>query len=77
MTQSNRYAGNCESCGVNVPAQAGQLEYVGKWHNGTRRKSPYKLWCSACYDKSDNSGVEDRCCGDRAYEDHCAEQCGF
>lgn len=74
---SNKYSGKCEACGKIVGVGQGNLEWVGKWHAGQRRKSPYKLWCMDCFNKSDNSGPEDRCCGDRAYEDQCARACGF
>ena len=65
---SNRYPGNCHACKKSVPAGTGKIERIGrKW----------QVWCSDCYDKSDNSSSEDRACGDRAYEDRCAEQCGY
>lgn len=75
MTTANRYPGKCEACGADLKAGSGKLEYVGT--GGHRRKSAYKLWCLACFDKSDCSGDEDRCCGNRAYEDRCAEACGY
>jgi len=75
--QTNRYAGKCEACGRTVQAEEGNLEYVGKYSGGRRRKSAYKLWCTNCFDASDNSSEEDRCCGNRAYEDRCAEACGY
>lgn len=74
---NNRYSGKCEACGQTVAEGAGNLEYVGKWSGDRKRKSPYRLWCWDCFNKSDNSGPEDRCCGDRAYEDRCAEACGY
>lgn len=74
---ANRYAGKCEACGKAVEQGAGNLEYVGRYHAGQRRKSPYKLWCWDCFNASDCSGREDRCCGNRAYEDQCARACGF
>lgn len=60
----NRYEGMCVDCGHEVRPYRGVIEKVGgKWI--TR--------CHPCYDASDNSGQEDRECGDRAYEDRCAE----
>jgi hypothetical protein len=32
---------------------------------------------AAAFNASDHSSAEDRCCGDRAYEDACARACGF
>ncbi len=65
---SNRYPGNCNACHNPVPANSGKVERVGrKWI----------VWCLSCFDKSDHSSHEDRQCGDRAYEDSCAEQCGY
>ena len=51
-----------------VPALSGVLEHTGR---------KYIVWCQSCFDKSDHSGEEDRCCGDRAYEDSCAAACGL
>lgn len=60
MMTPNRYEGSCVDCGREVRPYKGVIEKVGgKWI--TR--------CQPCYDASDNSGVEDRECGDRAYED--------
>ena len=70
MNASNRYHGRCHACGKAVPARAGILENVG----GMRPR--WVVWCLACFNASDNSGPEDRCCGDRAYEDRCAAACG-
>lgn len=67
---SNKYRGVCHACGCSVGVNQGKLEYVGGYRSN-------QLWCMDCFNKSDNSGEEDRCCGDRAYEDRCAEQCGF
>lgn len=66
----NRYPGKCVECGAHVPAYAGFLERrpFGK---------KFVVWCMSCYTESDNSGQEDRACGDRAYEDECAQKCGF
>ena len=72
---TNRYAGTCHDCGRAIAACEGELEYIG--HSRRGRGSRYQLWCMGCYDKSDNSGYEDRCCGDRAYEDQCAAACGM
>ena len=65
---TNRYPGNCHSCGKRVSTAAGILERIGR---------KYVVWCMACYNRSDNSGEEDRCCGNRAYEDQCAQACGL
>jgi hypothetical protein len=67
---TNKYHGNCNACGEPVKPGTGILETLG-------RRRGYKLWCMDCYNRSDNSGPEDRCCGDRAYEDMCAERCGY
>lgn len=72
---SNKYAGKCHACGCEVQAGQGKLEYTGGYYRGRRIK--YLLWCMACFNKSDCSGEEDRCCGNRAYEDQCARACGF
>lgn len=61
---SNRYSGICNDCRQPVPAGAGILERSGR---------RWVVWCESCYDRSDNSSYEDRACGDRAYEDRCAE----
>ncbi len=65
----NKYRGECKQCGGDVPVRAGNIEKTGnKW----------VLWCASCYfDHLDHSSQEDRCCGDMAYEDECARQCGF
>jgi hypothetical protein len=64
---TNKYRGLCHGCFKAVPAHKGYLERIrGRW----------LLWCSDCYNRSDKSGPEDRACGDRAYEDQCAEICG-
>jgi hypothetical protein len=55
-----------------VAAGQGYIEFIGY-----SRRGKYQLWCRDCFDRSDNSGVEDRCCGDRAYEDTCAAACGY
>ena len=65
---TNKYQGRCHDCGKTVQAGSGKLERIkGKW----------VVWCLPCYNRSDNSGEEDRCCGNRAYEDSCARACGF
>ena len=69
---SNRYGGKCHACGKSVAAGAGELEKLGY-----SRRGGWRLWCMDCFNKSDNSGPEDRMCGDRAYEERCAEACGF
>jgi hypothetical protein len=71
MTE-NRYKGTCVICGGFVGSRRGYLE---------KRNGKYIVYCSTCYfhadDKKDHSGQEDRECGDMAYEDRCAQQCGF
>ena len=63
----NKYKGNCK-CGKLVKPYEGHAEKVNyKWI----------ITCSDCFDKRDNSSCEDRACGDMAYEDRCAEACGF
>ena len=63
----NRYEGQCHDCGDEVRPYRGTIEKVGgKWI----------VRCPSCYDLSDNSGMEDRECGDRAYEARCAEMIG-
>lgn len=65
---TNRYPGPCHACGKHVPRGEGEVEKIGrKW----------RLWCQPCYDASDNSGPDDRACGNRAYEDACARQVGY
>ena len=32
---------------------------------------------SGVHPRQDHSGIEDRCCGDLAYEDDCARRCGY
>ena len=64
---SNRYAGACTACGKLVRPGGGVLERKGR---------VWVVWCMPCYDESDMSGVEDRECGLRAYEDRCAEIIG-
>lgn len=67
MIKVNKYPGKC-SCGKSVAAEEGFVERNGrKWI----------VWCTVCFDKSDHSSHEDRACGDRAYEDRCAAQCGY
>ena len=65
---TNRYTGTCKACLTKVPAGTGICERTGyrKWI----------VWCMSCFNASDNSGEEDRCCGNRAYEDRCAEMVG-
>lgn len=75
MISSNRYAGRCHACRKQVAEFAGHVESTGGYYNGKRQK--FILWCKDCYNKSDNSGDEDRCCGNRAYEDACARACGM
>ena len=65
---ANKYRGKCNGCGSTVDAGSGTVE---------RRGRVWVVWCHECYNKSDNSGYEDRCCGDRAYEDQCARDCGY
>ena len=63
---SNRYGGECHACGKPVAAGAGVVERAARG-----RYSRWLVWCESCYNRSDNSGPEDRACGDRAYEDAC------
>ena len=70
--RTNRYNGNCDGCGRPVLAGAGVL--VMK--TGRHRRPFYDVLCTACHDKNDHSSAEDRCCGDAAYEDACAQACG-
>jgi hypothetical protein len=67
----NKYSGPCHACGKQVEAGKGIVERV----RVSGRRSRYILWCEDCYNASDHSGQEDRCCGDRAYEDCCARAC--
>ena len=64
----NKYRGKCHACGKVVEAGEGMLERKA---GGYRRRGSWLVWCMPCYDASDNSGEEDRCCGNRAYEDAC------
>ena len=64
---TNRYQGKCNDCKCTVESGSGILEAVPQY----RRKNKYIVWCIDSYDKSHNSSYEDRCCGDRAYEDNC------
>jgi len=64
----NKYSGNCEGCQRRVKAGAGVIERsTGRW----------LVWHEGCFAGSDNSGYEDRACGDRAYEDQCARAVGY
>jgi len=70
--KTNRYAGTCNACKARVEEGVGVIEWKAGYPRGH-----YIVWCKACYDRSDCSGDEDRCCGNRAYEDQCARACGF
>lgn len=72
MEIANRYAGTCHACGKSVPAGEGRIE-----RTGYGRRGKWLVWCLGCFNASDNSGPEDRCCGNRAYEDACARACGM
>jgi len=74
---ANRYAGTCSACGCKVAAGKGVLEAHKTHRHGRRPGKRWVLWCQNCYRNSDHSGVEDRECGDRAYEDACARACGL
>jgi hypothetical protein len=76
MAQPNKYPGVCHACKKPVKAMEGLIEFTHRYRHG-RRQNSYQLWCMPCFNRSDNSGPEDRCCGDRAYEDACARVCGF
>ena len=73
---TNRYRGQCGVCGATVAAGQGILE-ARKTFGHRRSGKRWALYCLPCYNKSDSSGVEDRECGDRAYEDSCARACGM
>ena len=65
---TTKYKTKCIACGAVVNPGSGHLEKVsGKW----------QITCEPCFDRRDHSGYEDRCCGDMAYEDTCAERCGL
>ena len=73
MRVSNRFPGRCHACGCQVKEFEGYAERKA----GVRTKrGGWLLWCMGCFNESDNSGPEDRACGDRAYEDRCAEAVG-
>jgi len=59
---TNRYQGSCHACGTHIAAGEGKVERIGR---------RWLIWCLSCYNASDNSGPEDRQCGNRAYEDAC------
>lgn len=64
---ANRFSSRCQACGKKVRSYEGKVEWNGrKW----------VVWCMACFDQSDNSSYEDRVCGNRAWEEQCAERCG-
>ena len=75
MPAANLYHGECNACHKPVAKRAGYVEF--KQTGRGRRGGHYIVWCKACYNASDNSGDEDRACGDRAYEDACARACGY
>ena len=64
---TNKYSGTCHDCGKGVRPGDGILERIGR---------RWVVWCEDCFNRSDKSGYEDRCCGERAYEDQCAEITG-
>jgi len=66
---TNKYKGTCSKCGATVSAKSGILERQGR---------QWVVYCTTCnFDKRDHSSYEDRACGDMAYEDRCAEMCGY
>ena len=67
----NRFPGRCHECGRHVPEFEGLIE-----RKAGGRRAGGLVWCEPCYNRSDNSGPEDRECGDRAYEDRCAAAVG-
>lgn len=76
ITKTNRFKGTCVGCNCNVTPGAGILEYRSVYSRG-RMVDRIQVFCTPCFDKSDNSSAEDRQCGNRAYEDKCAEACGM
>ena len=68
---ANRFPGVCHACGKPVASGQGMLERSGRGRYGK-----WLVWCAPCYNASDNSGPEDRECGNRAYEDRCAAAVG-
>lgn len=70
---TNKYPGKCEGCGEPVARGTGILEHT----TGRRRFGRWQVWCPRCFSLSDNSGPEDRACGDRAYEDECARRVNY
>ena len=63
---TNKYPGTCDSCGKIVPAYAGHYlplspERRARAH---RRRAYGIIRCADCVDRIDNSGVEDRACGE-------------
>lgn len=75
MAAKNLYGGTCTKCGKTVERLAGYVEWVQTGRG--RRGGHFIVWCQGCYNASDHSGVEDRQCGDRAYEDACGRACGL
>ena len=72
----NRYAGYCLACRTWVEAGEGHFVYHEPERRPNRRRSYGALWCAKCFDEADHASAEDRCCGDAAYEDACAQACG-
>ena len=70
----NRYPGKCNACGNIVAPNTGKLERKGNFYS--RGRQSWILWCMSCFNTSDCSGEEDRCCGNRAYENRCSQMVG-
>ena len=77
MAAKNLYPANCSGCTKRVHTGAGFVQWQ---HTGRgRRGGHFNVYCKPCFEakEADNSGVEDRQCGDLAYEDACARACGL
>ena len=73
---TNKYPGLCHNCGKQVKAGEGTFDYP-RAEYGRARRRPGQVTCPECFNKADNSGPEDRCCGNAAFEDACARACGL
>lgn len=75
---ANRYPGNCTQCGAQVAPGSGFCERVER----KRRRPFFLVWCKehgeahdAAMAQRERDRQPDRF--DMAYEDRCAEACGF